>query len=245
MTHDELRDLHELYVLGVLDGEEKIELEQHLATNCPQCAAGLRKALRFSSMLGTLPEAVEPSRDLRRRVLASVGLEPKGGRWWLGALAALSACLLIGVVVLSLDDTRRKDELATVQTQLRQTANDRSRMEEVLRFLNEPETKQVVFGEGQVQPPRGRIFVNPRGVALIAANLPPAGAGKTYEMWLVPKTGAPVPAGLFQSDAQGNALYLRTGAVDLSGTKAIAVSVEPASGSQTPTTVVFAAGLSE
>jgi anti-sigma-K factor RskA len=64
-------------------------------------------------------------------------------------------------------------------------------------------------------------------------------------MWFVPKTGAPIPAGLFQSDAQGNVLHMRNGAVDLSGTKAIAVSVEPAAGSSTPTTVVFAAGLSD
>jgi hypothetical protein len=245
MTHDELKDLYELYVLGVIDGEEKIELEQHLAAKCPQCEAGLRQALQFSSLFGTLPAAVEPSRGLRRRVLASVGVEPKSSRLWLGALAALSACLLIGVVVLAVDNTRRKDELAGVQTQLRETSNDRARIEEVLRFLNEPETEQVVFGKGQVQPPRGRIFVNPRGVALIATNLPPAPPGKTYELWVVPKTGAPIPAGLFQSDAQGNASYLRTSPVDLSGTKAIAVSVEPAAGSQTPTTVVFAAGLSE
>jgi anti-sigma-K factor RskA len=245
MTHEELQDLYELYVLGVLDGEEKTEVDQHLATECPQCQAGVQAALRFSSLLGTLPETVEPSRGLRRRVLASVGLESKAGRLWLGALTALSACLLIGVVVLSMDDTRRKDELAAVQSQLRLASNDRARIDAVLRFLNEPGTEQVVFGTGQVQPPRGRIFINPRGVALIAANLPPAPSGKIYEMWLVPKTGTPVPAGLFQSDAQGNALYMRTGPVDLTGTKAIAVSVEPAAGSQTPTTVVFAAGLSE
>jgi anti-sigma-K factor RskA len=245
MTHDELRDLYELYVLGVLDGEEKTTLEQHLADNCTQCQAGLRNALRFSSILAALPEPVEPSTGLRRRVLASVGLEPKSGSLWLGAFAALSACLLIGVVVLSMDNTRRKDELASVQSQLRQTVNDRSRIEDVLKFLNEPETEQVVFGKGQVQPPRGRIFVNPRGVALIVTNLPPPPPGKTYQMWLVPKTGAPIPAGLFQSDAQGNALYLRNAPVNMGATKAIAVSIEPAAGSLTPTTVIFAAGLSD
>lgn len=245
MTHDELRDLYELYVLGVLEAEEKAELEQHLAQNCQQCQAGVRNALRFSSLMATLPEAVEPSRALRRRVLASVGVEPQGNRLWLGALAALCACLVIGVVVLSMENTRRKEELASVQLQLRQASADRLRVEEALRFLNEPETQQVVFGKGQVQPPRGRIFVNPRGVVLIAANLPQPAPGKTYQLWVVPKTGAPIPAGLFQSDSQGNALYLRNGPVDVGATKAIAVSVEPAAGSQTPTTIVFAAALSD
>ena len=134
MTHDELKDLYELYVLGALDAEEKTEVEQHLATNCPQCQAGVRNALRFSSLLATLPETVEPSRGLRRRVLASVGLEPKTDRLWMGVLAALSACLLIGVVVLSMDNTRHKEELASAQTQFRQTSACRAQWKRFCDF---------------------------------------------------------------------------------------------------------------
>ncbi len=115
-----------------------------------------------------------------------------------------------------------------------------------LKFLNEPETKQVVFGQGQPKPPRGRVFVNPnRGVMLMVANLPQAPAGKLYELWLIPKTGAPQPAGLFQSDSQGNALYLREGLVDLSKTGAVAITLEPEAGSNAPTTTpLFVAPMS-
>jgi len=64
----------------------------------------------------------------------------------------------------------------------------------------------VAFGKGQA-PPRGRVFVNRgRGVVLLASNLPPAPNGKIYELWLIPKGQAPIPAGLFQTDAQGNVL---------------------------------------
>lgn len=236
MTHEELSDLYELYVMGALDPEERAELEQHLATSCAQCKAGIRSALSLGAFMATLPDSIQPPKALRRRVLASIGVEPKSSRIWLSALAALSACLLISVLVLWIEDTRHKDELASVQAQLRQASTDLSRIEVAFRFLNEPETKRAVFGKGQPVPPRGSVFVNPRGVLLFASNLPPTPSDRTYELWILPKTGNAIPAGLFQSDAQGNTLYLRDSPVDMSATKAIAVTVEPASGSPAPTT---------
>jgi anti-sigma-K factor RskA len=95
----------------------------------------------------------------------------------------------------------------------------------------------VSFGQGAPQPPRGNVFVNPAsGVLLIASNLPALESGKTYEMWVIPKGGAPKPAGLFQSDKQGNAVHLLSGPIDAAATGAIAVSVEPEAGSQAPST---------
>ena len=37
MTHEELRDLYELYALGALDPGEKAEIEEHLARGCVEC----------------------------------------------------------------------------------------------------------------------------------------------------------------------------------------------------------------
>ena len=45
----------------------------------------------------------------------------------------------------------------------------------------------------------------------------------------------PVPAGLFQSDADGTALYLRKEAVDVAAVKAVAVTLEPEGGVPQPT----------
>jgi hypothetical protein len=246
MTHEEMADLYELFVLGVLEPEEATEMESHLARHCPECQAGMRRAWALSALVGgTFPERVDPPKRLRRRVLASVGAEPKGGRLWLGALAALTACLLVGVIVLGLESERRAQELADVRTQLRQRTGDLTKLQTAMRILDEPETEQVVFGKGQPVPPRGRIFVNSqRGVLLLASHLPAAPSGKLYELWLLPKTGAPIPAGLFQADDQGNAFYLRNEPVDLAGTKALAVTLEPQAGSTTPTMpIVFSAGL--
>ena len=112
----------------------------------------------------------------------------------------------------------------------------------MLSFLQAAETRVVSFGPEEPKP-RGRVLLNPsRGVLLIASNLPPAPAGRIYEMWIIPKGGAPIPAGLFQTTAAGNALHLQEGALGLDST--IAVTLEPEAGSAAPTTTpLFAAGV--
>jgi len=239
MTCDDLRDSYELYSLGLLEGEEKREVEEHLARNCAVCQKYLRDALGVNAlMLSQVQEVVPPSR-LRRRVMASVGIE-RAGWGWVAALAA--ACSLIVALWLGLEKRTTDRELTTARATLQQTVSDRDRLEQAFAFLNQPETRQVNFGQGQPRPPRGNFFLNPRmGILLIASNLPALPAGKVYEMWVIPKGGAPRPAGLFQSGPQGTAMHILTGAVDSSVT--LAVTVEPESGSPAPTSsVLFSAG---
>jgi anti-sigma-K factor RskA len=55
-------------------------------------------------------------------------------------------------------------------------------------------------------------------------------------MWVIPKGGAPQPAGLFQSTDSGTAYNMLAGPLTLSSGDAIAVTVEPEAGSAAPTT---------
>jgi hypothetical protein len=239
MTCEDLRDSYELYSLGLLDGEEKFEVEAHLARNCSACQKSLKDALAVNAlMLSQAQEVVPPSR-LRRRVIASVGVE-RSAWGWLAALAA--ACSLIIALWLSLEKRTADRELTEARVTLQQTVAERDRLEQAFTFLNQPETRQVNFGQGQPAPPRGNFFLNPRmGVLLIASNLPALPAGKAYEMWLIPKGGAPRPAGLFQSGPQGTAMHILSGTVDTNVT--LAVTIEPDSGSAAPTSgILFAAG---
>ena len=240
MTCEDLRDSYELYSLGLLEGEEKREVEEHLARNCAVCQKHLKDALAVNAlMLSQVQEVVPPSR-LRRRVMSSVGME-RAGWGWVAALAA--ACSLIVALWLGVEKRTTDRTLATARTTLQQTLADRDRLEQAFTFLNQPETRQVKFGQGQPTPPRGNFFLNSRmGVLLIASNLTALPAGKAYEMWLIPKGGAPRPAGLFQSSPQGDAMHILTGTVDSNVT--LAVTVEPASGSPAPTSsVLFSAGI--
>jgi len=145
--------------------------------------------------------------------------------------------MLVVAVWLSIQERRRSNELAETRQNLIRVTSERDQLEQAFSFLNQPGTRQVNFGGAQPQPPRGNVFVNGRlGVLLIAGNLPQLAPGRTYEMWVIPKGGAPRPAGLFQSAANGSAMHLLSGPVDVASVGAIAVSVEPETGSQAPTT---------
>lgn len=238
MTCEELRENFELYALGVLEDDERSEIDSHLARGCKTCESSLREALAVNALiLASAPQTVPPAR-LKRRVLAGFGIE-RSGWGWLGAFAA--ALLLVIALWLSVQERHRSNELADARRQMIQLGAERDRLTQALSFLNQPETRQVNFGNGQIQPPRGNVFVNPKlGVLLIASNFPVLPSGKTYEMWVIPaKTSAPRPAGLFQANAQGNAMHILPGALD--SVYAVAVSVEPEAGSQTPTDVVLVA----
>ncbi|HEY7336622.1 MAG TPA: anti-sigma factor [Bryobacteraceae bacterium] len=234
MICEELKDAFELYSIGLAEEEERSEIEAHLARGCETCRKNLSEALAVNAlMLASAPDAKPPAR-LKRRIMAGFGVE-RAGWGWLGALAA--ACIAALAVWLSLQERHRTAELVEARQSLIQTVAERDRLQRALSFLNQPETEQVNFGKGQPRPPRGSVFVNPRlGVLLIAGNLPPLATGKTYQMWVIPKGGAPRSAGLFQSAADGSALHVLSGPVDAASLGAVAVSVEPQAGSQAPTT---------
>ena len=84
----------------------------------------------------------------------------------------------------------------------------------------------------------GRVFVSPgKGVVFIGASLPRIDSGKTFELWVIPAKGNPVPAGLFRSQPDATAVFVRPGPVE--NAAAIAVTVEPEGGSPQPTTTPF------
>ena len=76
-----------------------------------------------------------------------------------------------------------------------------------------------------------------KGVVFIGASLPRLDAGKTFELWVIPAKGNPVPAGLFQSQPDATEVFVRPGPVE--NAAAIAVTVEPEGGSPQPTTTPF------
>jgi anti-sigma-K factor RskA len=235
MTCDELRDQYELYAMGVLEPEERAELDAHLRRDDDPCISGVRHARELVGSLPLMaPESRVPAR-LRKRVVGLVS-EPK--RAWFRAPEWIGATVAAAIIAGWLYNDRREQSLtlAEARQELQRRSVELVRLNEAFALMNDPAAKQLVFGENAPKP-RGRVFVNPKqGVLLLASNLTPAPAGKTYEMWIIPKGGAPLPAGLFQSQSDGTAMYLRKGAVDIASTGAIAVTLEPEAGSQAPTT---------
>lgn len=108
-------------------------------------------------------------------------------------------------------------------------------VDRALSLLNDPDAQQVVFGRRSRNQPRGKVYTSLNQlVILLASNLPPVPAGKTYEFWLIAKGAEPAPAGLFQSDTDGTAIHMAP--MNNISAAAIAVSVEEEAGAPSPTT---------
>jgi len=235
MNCDELRDHYDLYALDIAEGPEPGEIRAHLQRGCEVCMAGMKRSLETVTLIGAGAPWAEPSSQLRRRILASVGLEqPAGLPWWAAALAVAA----LGVVALYLAAGSKQYEqtAARLRTEVREQTAQIAGLTEAFAILSGPNTTEASFGGAQPRPPQGKVFLNPaRGVLLIASNLPRTPAHKIYEMWIIPKGAKPVPAGLFQSQ-EGRAMHVQSGAVDVASTAAVAVTVENEAGAGQPTT---------
>jgi hypothetical protein len=158
----------------------------------------------------------------------------------------------IAAVVFNTRAHRASAELAQAAAELRQVQSESAaqtrelaRLNEAFAILNQPDAKQVVFGGGAPQPPRGRVFLDPNAACCCwRPTCRPRPRARSYEMWVIPKGQKPVPAGMFQSAPDGTALHVLPGPVDVSATAAVAVTLEAAAGAPQPTsTPLIAAAL--
>jgi len=234
VTHEEMHDIYELYALGVLEEEERAEISQHLAGGCAVCLGAVKRAaLQNAGVLAAMTPDSAPPRRLGARLREGVGIRARGWTW--AAWLAVAACL-VAMAWSGLRSWRISRDLEATRREVQRTDLELARMRAVLDVLDAPGTRAVSFGEEKHMPPRGSVFVNPqKGVVLIASRLPQLSAGWAYEMWVIPKTGAPKPAGLFQATEAGTAIHTLPGPLDVASTGAVAVTVEPDKGSSAPT----------
>jgi hypothetical protein len=232
MNHEELRDQYELYALGAAGEPERTEIREHLSRGCEVCMTEMKRARELTALLGGAAAPMAPSPKLRRRILASAGYEQRRFGWapFLGLATALS---LFAAFYFSTRERQFAIQTQLLRDQLRRQTIELTQLNEAFAILSGPSTVEVSFGQG----PKGKVYIErSRGLLLIASNLPPAPAGKVYEMWTIPKgPGAkPSPAGLFQSDASGAAIHLQRGPVD-PNLGVVAVTLENEGGAQAPT----------
>ena len=232
MTHPEMDELYELFVLGALERDQVGEIEQHIYDNCSYCQGKVQEAWELMAAFATVADPVEPPKYLRNRVLSSIAPPaPTFNRNWLTGLLALgAACAALIVFCILLDN-----QVGNLQSQLSTTVRERDELQSALKVLSRSETRTVEFGK--TNQPQGRVFVNRTGgLVFTASRLPQLANNRTFELWLVPPKGAPRAAGLFQADANSDAVRIASVQVDPTNTAAVAVSIEPTGGSPAPTT---------
>jgi len=245
-SHEAFDELAAVYAVGALDGDDLVRFEAHLAEGCERCTATLRES--EEALAGTPavpPPAVKTA--LRQRVATDgrARRAPARASWvpWAaatGAVAALAA-LLTGGFVASRYEARlglMARETAAVRERLQR--NEAALREQVavyrnaVELLRDPATRVVELrGAGPSPEASGRlIWHDTAGGQLFVANLPPAPAGKAYELWTL-GGAAPQAAGTFRVDAAGRATHR----VQPAGAPAskFAVTLEPEPGVAAPT----------
>jgi len=227
-------DLYDLYVLGVIEPDQAREIDAHIVDQCDYCLQHLHDAVRVAAGMSGLADQVKPPKALRRRVLNSIAPQPSLSRWRFAVGGLLAACvLLLSLLVWRLNVTQ------SLRDTVAQLTEERNELRSVVTLLSKPETKAVQFGIADNKP-HGRVFVNASGgVVFVGTDLPQLASDKTLELWVIPKTGTPQPAGLFRPNASGDSVNVWSQPVDIAQVQAVAVTVEPKQGSAQPTTQPF------
>ena len=221
MTCEELQLEYASYALGIADDPERSEIREHLERKCPVCVPGVADAMATVTAMSGAVRLVDPPKRLRQRV-SSLVLPPSGrSASWLPWL--VTGLLSVALILVALP--------------WRRPAADLARLESALAILNDPDTRDVTFGETQ-KPSRGRVLFSPgHGVVFIGAYMPRLAAGRTFEHWLIPSSGNPIPAGTFLPGEDASAVYVHPS--NTATAAAVAVTVEPDGGSPQPTTTPF------
>lgn len=255
MNHDTLETMAAAYALDALDGAERAEFESHLAEGCAECEAMLREsretlaAITFAQTPAIPPAAVKAALLRRIDVAPASGWRPAPrtrfgwARWAAGTLAAsVAAAAFTAAFVAARYEGRMGQvyrETAAARAELqRQEAALRDRLQgyqEVVDLLRDPRTRIVVLkGTSPAVTATARMVWNEgAGGQLFVANLPPAPAGKTYELWTI-AGGKPAPAGVFDVDSSGQGTH-RVAPAPATPVEVFAVSVEPVGGVPAPT----------
>ncbi len=242
---EHLKQHYDAYALGALEGEERAEIDAHLKRGCPACTSELERARWVVAQLAYLAPEVEPPRALRSRVLQAVAApEPHERRGWIPIWAWAGAAALVLLTLYSVRETRRLErelaqlqaEVQTERSQNRALATDRQVYQQALAILEAPSTKETDLKAAAGSLPEVRAFWNAQlGLVLAGQKIPLPAGDRTFQLWVVPKKGDPVSAGIFRPDASGTVLLVATPEAKIAETAALAISEEPAGGRLQPT----------
>jgi anti-sigma-K factor RskA len=179
-------------------------------------------------------EVRRPSQAIGRSVLAWSG-------WAVAAGLAVALGFLYG------DRSAMRETLTSQYGQILRLNTAAATSHQLMDALTDPRAVRVTLTTKPLpkRGPMGGVTYNPAKGSLVflASELDPLQVYKTYELWIIPADGtAPVPAGTFHPDDQGNASVVMPDLPKDVAAKAFGVTIENDGGTQTPTMPLIMAG---
>jgi anti-sigma-K factor RskA len=252
-VHEQFAEDLALHALGVLQGDERVALEKHLE-GCAACRLELERLRGDMALMALSTAGPTPPRRARQRLLEAVGREPRRAEapprrgWWTLVPWVAAAALAIGLIALWLQNSDLERRIASLQNESAQQLTELQRAREVVSTLTATDAMRVTLVAAKTPPqPQGKaIYVRDRSsLIFLASNLQSLPAQKAYELWLIPTSGAPIPAGVFKPDAHGSATVINPPLPPGVQAKAFAITVEPEGGSSAPTLPIVMIGAGE
>ncbi|HEY1825999.1 MAG TPA: anti-sigma factor [Acidimicrobiales bacterium] len=249
MSHDDACELLASLALDALDEDMRVTVEAHVET-CAECQNELDELREVASALGTSVETPpsglwdhiasqlyvqEGDRSDEAPVLASGMFVPPAGvlanrrsRRVRGVLSTVLLAAAAAIVALSLNLANESGRVSNLQSALASGAAQQA--------LVTPGHHVVRLTGGNDRVLATFVVLRDGTGYLLHSNMPSLSEGKTYQLWGIVNNKA-VSVGIMGSHPREVAFTLAS-----SQPTQLAVTVEPAGGSPTPTTAVVATG---
>ena len=225
-------DLKDAYALGALPDDERATVDAYLALH-PERQAEIDELAGVTGLLALAPPEYEPSADLRRRVMEAVEAEsvrPRAARRrpassWLDRFAGLRNVALGAAAVLVVG-------LLSWNVLLQENVRDLRGQVEKARTADQEAREIELGGAWAEQGARAEVTAlkDDRAI-LVVEDMPSMPEGRIGQVWVI-RGENPEPSGLLEPSGNMAATAITA---PLRGADAIAVTVEPAGGSDKPT----------
>jgi anti-sigma-K factor RskA len=248
-----------LYVLQAISEGESAAVRAHLV-QCALCRNELAGLSGDTAMIGlSVPQHPVPA-GARQRLLNRIAADALSAKqrakqeargqvlpfhrnvWIPWATAAL---LAITAISLGVRNSSLYKELRDESSQVANLTNQSAQAQRVLDVLTSPTAQRVLLTATRTSAePTGRVIYLADSGSLVfqVNNLKLLASDKTYELWLIPVSGKPIPAGLFRPDAAGSASVVMPPLPRGVPAKAFGVTIEKAEGSISPTAPIIISG---
>jgi anti-sigma-K factor RskA len=262
--HEQFAEDLALHALNALEGEERANLERHLA-GCASCRVELEQLRGDGALLALSTVGPKPPMRARQRLVDAVALEKiptsvaknatemghlSGVRrsWWGWLGWAATAAVVVFAASLWRENAQLHLSLALAKERVVENTRQLAELQRVAGPILEPEAQRVTLVSVKTPPqPQGKAFYlqNRGNLLFVASNLLPLPPQKAYELWLIPAQGAPIPAGVFKPDAHGSATVVNPPLPAGAEAKAFAITVENEAGATSPTMPIVMMGTGE
>ena len=218
--------------------EPPVELRARIlesVRNTPQNAvereAGGSETVSTDDAQNVASNVIQMPLDVRRRMRAPL---------WFGAIAASIAIIALAasLFVVWKRLNRLQDQMERERRTAEALAKELSDEREMRELLTAPGVRMTqLAGLGAAQSASAKLAVDPQTgrAMLFAYNLPPAPAGKAYQLWFIADLKHPVPGAVFNTDQRGRAVMRDQVPEAGRNASVFAVTLEPAGGVSAPT----------